>query len=225
MVDAMDGQVKACVVGTHRPTQSAPIGANTTITRPALTARSPTCPVRADGRRIYANLNTEVDPMWRSRRNPAQTRRRHCAVAAPWIPDPADGRRSLATEGLRGRIPQPDAVGGRKHDVAVASGGRAENFLSYPLTVDAIDELQLKVRAWKRAGGTADAAAAASASGSEARSLGRPHDRPPMRPPMRAASSSYRDGGRWRKGAEMLRTRRWTQRGEFFVSFARHGAC
>ena len=38
MVDAMDGQLKACVVGSHNPTQSALSGANTTTPLPAVAA-------------------------------------------------------------------------------------------------------------------------------------------------------------------------------------------
>ena len=38
MVDAIDGQVKACVAGSHNPTQSASYGANTTTPLPAVAA-------------------------------------------------------------------------------------------------------------------------------------------------------------------------------------------
>ena len=85
MVDAIDGQLKVCVVGS--------------------TTR-------------------------RSRRYTAQTRRRRSRGGrALKLESRADGRRDRwATKGLRGWIPQPDAVGvsRRKHDDAVASGGRAE---------------------------------------------------------------------------------------------------
>ena len=38
MVDAIDGQLKVCVVGSQRPTQSALSGANTTTPLPAVAA-------------------------------------------------------------------------------------------------------------------------------------------------------------------------------------------
>ena len=77
MVDAIDGQLKVCVVGSHRPTQSALRGANTTTPLPAVAApanfKFPLMVDAIDGQ-LLSVAGSHNPTQWPT----AQTRRRRC---------------------------------------------------------------------------------------------------------------------------------------------------
>ena len=79
MVDAIDGQLKACVLDCHNPTQSALCGANTTTPLPAMAAPQNLLPML-----MVDAIDGQVKVCVAGSHSPtqsalsAQTRRRRC---------------------------------------------------------------------------------------------------------------------------------------------------